>query len=285
MTLQSYLANRRIWEWGLWIAYLTVVFLANSGVAWLDLMRNELGISTWEPVVWEFTSTLVHGVLILVVLRFDRLFPLRLDTWRAHLPAHAAFTVVYALLHVTLMYWFRVGVYEAVGDADGYHWPNWWQEFGYEYLKDFRTYFSLLAAIYLYRFILRRLQGEAGFLTEGQEESDTVTVVDKFLIKKLGREFLVRVEHIDWIESSGNYVNLHVGERVYPLRETMTNIGQRLNDQGFQRVHRSAIVNLDRIDELRTFDSNDGEVRLTSGSSVPASRRYRKELRERLKLN
>ncbi len=135
----------------------------------------------------------------------------------------------------------------------------------------------------MYRFVLRRLQGEAEFLTEGQEEAEPVAVVDRFLIKKLGREFLVRVEHIDWIESSGNYVNLHVGERVYPLRETMTNISERLINQGFQRVHRSAIVNLDRIDELLTFDSNDGEVRLTSGASVPASRRYRKELRERLR--
>jgi DNA-binding LytR/AlgR family response regulator len=102
------------------------------------------------------------------------------------------------------------------------------------------------------------------------------------LIKKLGREFLVRVDDIDWIEASGNYVNLHVGSQVYPLRETMTGITERMQPQGFQRVHRSAVVNLDRVAEIVPFESGDGEARLASGARVPVSRRYRKELRERI---
>ncbi|MFK8031942.1 MAG: LytR/AlgR family response regulator transcription factor [Gammaproteobacteria bacterium] len=275
------MSKRHSWEWGLWTIYLLTAFLANSVIAWFDLGRGGSEFHTWEPVVWEFTSAIVQGFLILVILRFDRRFPIQPDTWRSHLIAHALFTVVYSLLHVTLMYWMRVALYELIGNNEGYLWHDWWVEFGYEYLKDFRTYFSFLAVIYLYRFVLRRWQGEAGFLTEG-EDTEPVAVADRFLIKKLGREFLVRVEQIDWIESSGNYVNLHVGERVYPLRETMTNINQRLASHGFQRVHRGAIVNLDRIDELVMFGTNDGEVCLTSGARVPSSRRYRKELRERL---
>ena len=88
----------------------------------------------------------------------------------------------------------------------------------------------ILAIIYLYRFVLMRLQGEAGFLAENREAQKTAAVSDRFLVKKLGREFLVRVDEIDWIESYGNYVNLHVGSRVYPLRETMTRIDERLVD-------------------------------------------------------
>jgi len=282
MTLNKYLANRLLWEVALWTVYLTIAFLANAGVAVFDLGRTSTEVRTWEPVVWEFTSIIVQGLLVLVILRFDQKFPLRRDTWRTHLVFHALFTLVYSLLHVTLMYWLRVGIYEWVGNNSGYWWPHWWVEFGYEYLKDFRSYFAFLGTIYLYRFVLRRLQGEAGFLTEEQKEAEPIDVVDRFLIKKLGREFLVAVENIDWIEASGNYVNLHVGERVYPLRETMTNISQRLNHQGFQRVHRSAIVNVAQIDELLTFDSSDGEVQLVNGARVPISRRYRKELRERL---
>jgi len=106
-------------------------------------------------------------------------------------------------------------------------------------------------------------------------------VVDRFLVKKLGREFLVRVADIDWIEASGNYVNLRVGTRAYPLRETMAGIESRLAGAGFMRVHRSAIVNLDRVQEIVPFDTGDGEIRLAGEVRVPVSRRYRKELREK----
>jgi DNA-binding LytR/AlgR family response regulator len=77
-------------------------------------------------------------------------------------------------------------------------------------------------------------------------------------------------------------VNLHVGDRVYPLRETMMRIDEQLVPRGFQRVHRSAIVNLDRVTEIRAFDSGDGEARLKSDAVVPVSRRFRQDLRERL---
>ena len=136
--------------------------------------------------------------------------------------------------------------------------------------------------IYMYRFVLLRLQGEAGFLTEEKDEQAEDGTFDRFLVKKLGREFLVRVDEIDWIESCGNYVNLHVGSRVYPLRETMTRIDERLLPMGFQRVHRSAIVNLDRVSEIVAFDTGDGQAKLNTDATVPVSRRFRQELRERL---
>ncbi len=68
-----------------------------------------------------------------------------------------------------------------------YHWDNWLGQFGYEYLKDFQTYLLIPAIIYLYRFVLMRLQGEAGFLAENREEQETAVVSDRFLVKKLGR--------------------------------------------------------------------------------------------------
>ncbi len=284
MTLERYMANRRYWEVVLWSALLAIGALSNIGVVWLDQGRVGSGVQTWELVVWEASSHLAIGLLIPLILWFDRLFPIGVETWRRSLLAHSLFTVVFSLLHVTAMYWARVGAYVLVGNNKGYQWRgwDWWVQFGYEYLKDFRTYFMFIAMIYLYRFILRRLQGEAEFLSEGREESEPVAVVDRFLIKKLGREFLIRVEDIDWIQSSGNYVTLHVGTRPYLLRETMAGIGDRLSHQGFQRVHRSAIVNLDRVVEIVPFETGDGEARLRSDAIVPVSRRYRKELRERL---
>jgi hypothetical protein len=284
MTLQRYLANRRYWEVALWSVFLSIGVLSNIGVVWMDQGRIGSDVQAWEPVVWETTSHIALGMLIPLILWFDRLFPIGVETWRRSMLAHSLFTIVFSLLHVTLMYWARVAAYVALGDNSGYGWRGWqwWVQFGYEYLKDFRAYFMFLAIIYLYRFVLRRLQGEAEFLSEGREEAEPVAVTDRFLIKKLGREFLVRVQDIDWIQSSGNYVNLCVGTRVYPLRETMAGISDRLAKQGFQRVHRSAIVNLDRVVEIVPFETGEGEARLASDVRVPVSRRYRKELRDKL---
>jgi hypothetical protein len=274
------MANRRWWEASGITLMLLIGFVANVGTVLIEHSRFQTANEVWEIVTWEGSSHLALGLIVPLLLWFDRRFPLEIDSWRSSIVAHALFTVPWSLAHVTIMYWLRVGIYSA---ADGiYHWPDWWAQFGYEYLKDFRAYFLFVAVIYLYRFVLRRLRGEAGYLSEGREESGTTEITDRFLIKKLGREFLVRVDDIDWIEASGNYVNLHVGKRVYPLRETMAGITDRLQPQGFQRVHRSAIVNLDRVTEIVPFDSGDGEARLTSDALVPVSRRYKKELRARL---
>lgn len=282
MTLEGYLRHRRVFEVGMWVAAALVNFIANSVVVTLDLGKLGVEAAPWEPWVWEGTSVVVMGLLILVLLAFDRRFPIERGRARRGLLAHGLFTVPWSLLHVAGMVALRTAIYAAAGER--YRYPDVPVELVYEYLKDFRAYASFLVTIYLYRFVLRRLQGEARFLAEGAEDPAKVQqpVTDRFLVKKLGREFLVRVADIDWVEAAGNYVNLRVGTRAYPLRETMAGIEGRLGEAPFMRVHRSAIINLDRVEEIVPFDTGDGEARLKGGQRVPVSRRYRKELRERL---
>lgn len=280
MTLDSYLEHRRRWEFAITVLLVLVSFVANVGVVTMELQRSGAPFPPWLPIVLEGTSHAALAALIPLILWFDIRFPIGRRTWKTSLPAHALFSVVFSLLHVTLMYWARVAIFRLLSPDFAYRWDDWPREFAYEYLKDFRTYMLVLVLVYLYRFILRRLRGEAGFVDT--ERDDDAPVSDRFLVKKLGREFLVRLDDVDWIEASGNYVNLHVGRRVYPLRDTMTNISRRLEPHGFQRVHRSAIVNLDRIAEIVAYDSGDAEARLTNEVAVPISRRFRKELRERL---
>lgn len=279
MTLEQYMARRRRWEILMVTGFVAVMFLTSLGVVAVDRERLGLGSGLTVPVILEGTSHLAILLIFPLILWFDRYFTIGGDRWLSNLFAHALFSIAFSLAHVTLMYWMRIALYRVVL-ARTYRWDNWFADFGYEYLKDVRTYMGILVMVYLYRFVLRRLQGEAGFLTE--DDTPTATTSDRFLVKKLGREFLVRVNEIDWIEACGNYVNLHVGTRVYPLRETMTRIDERLVPLGFQRVHRSAIVNLDRVAEIKAFDSGDGEARLQNDVSVPVSRRFRQELRERL---
>lgn len=281
MTIERYIARRRYFEVAGWLVLVAMAFVANVGVISIEHTRYGVGTPAWEVLVWESTSHVATLLVIPLILLFDRWFPISSETWRRSVVAHAILTIPWALAHVAIMYWGRVWIYRIMGDNSGYWWPDWWGQFGYEYLKDFRTYLFFLAIIYLYRFVLRRAQGEAGYVSEG-DESGPVEVTDRFLIKKLGREFLVRAGDIDWIEASGNYVNLHVGRRVYPLRETMNGISERLMPLGFQRVHRSATVNIDRIVEIFAYDTGDGEARLVSDVSVPISRRFKKDLRARL---
>jgi hypothetical protein len=282
MTLERYLRHRRAFEVSLWAIFFGVNWVANTIVVWLDLGKMGLEIPGWKPVVWEATSTLVMAALLLPLLAFDRRFPLQRGTIGRNLGAHLLFTVPWSLAHVGGMILLRKLAYGLAGTS--YEFGELPGELFYEYLKDFRAYASFVALIYLYRFILLRAQGEAQFLAEGTEDAAATPqpVTDRFLVKKLGREFLVKVRDIDWIEASGNYVNLRVGTRAYPLRETMAGIESRLADAGFMRVHRSAIVNLDRVQEIVPFDTGDGEARLGGELRVPVSRRYRKELRERL---
>ena len=280
MTLAAYERHRRIYEALLLLAVVVFGCLSNVAVEWVDHGREGAPFNPALPWVLEVSSHLALLVMLLPLVVFDRAFALTRDTWRRALPAHLAFSVVFSLGHVLLMYAFRVWAFPVFVGQD-YRWESWFGEFLYEYIKDFRTYFYFLAFIYLYRFVLRRIQGEAGFVAD-RDATDEESLADRFLVKKLGREFLVRTADIDWIESSGNYVNLHVQDRVYPMRGTMRNTAERLAGRGFARVHRQAIVNLDRVSEIRVQSTGDGELTLAGGAIVPVSRRFRQALKDRL---
>ncbi len=280
MTLESYLRHKRAWETALWVAFFAVNWMASLWVVWMEIQRLGLPYEFWQPAVWEGSSHLVQLLLIPVILAWDRRFPLERGRIRRSLAGHAAFTLPFSLVHVALMVAIRQAVYATQGQH--YEFGPLSSELLYEYLKDFRAYAGYLTIIYLYRFGLRRLRGEAEFLSEERDLEEPTPVTDRFLVRKLGREFLVKVHDIDWIQASGNYVNLIVGSRAYPLRETMAGIETKLAPAGFMRVHRSAIVNLDRVAEIVPFDTGDGEVRLSSGVQIPVSRRFRKQLRDQL---
>ncbi|MEO0616286.1 MAG: LytTR family DNA-binding domain-containing protein [Pseudomonadota bacterium] len=281
MTLDRYLANSRAWETLILLALVGISFFANVGVGIIDLSREGALAEPARPWLLEGTSHAAMLVMFPVVLWLDARCPLRLSNWRRALPAHVGFSVIYALGHVGLLYLGRVALFPSILGRS-YGWDNWWSEFGYEYLKDFRTYMLMLACIYLYRFIVLRLRGEAGFVGES-DEAPVETPADRFVVKKLGREFLVKVADIEWIESAGNYVNLHVAGKVYPLRGTMAAIAEQLAPRGFVRVHRQAIVNLERVREIHVFDSGDGTLTLDTEALVPISRRYRQSLNEQVR--
>jgi two-component system LytT family response regulator len=99
--------------------------------------------------------------------------------------------------------------------------------------------------------------------------------LQRIVVKARGRTILLRPDEIDWIESAGNYVRLHAGKDRYLLRETMGSIEEKLDATRFLRVHRTAIVNVDRIRELHPTSHGDYDVVLNDGTLVTLSRLYR----------
>jgi two-component system LytT family response regulator len=105
---------------------------------------------------------------------------------------------------------------------------------------------------------------------------------DRLVVKSGGRVFFIRADEIDWIEAEGNYVRLHLGETSHLFRETMNSLESRLDPQRFFRIHRSCIVNMERIQELQPWFNGEYRVLLRNGTTLTLSRGYREKLQDRL---
>jgi two-component system LytT family response regulator len=101
-------------------------------------------------------------------------------------------------------------------------------------------------------------------------------LVRRLLVRTRDKTVVVDVDQIDWIEAADYYATLHVGPREHLLRETLNELEQRLDPRRFFRVHRSAIVNLERVREIHPLFRGDGELVLRDGTRVRLSRTRRR---------
>jgi two-component system, LytTR family, response regulator len=102
------------------------------------------------------------------------------------------------------------------------------------------------------------------------------------MVKARGKIEFLRTAEVDWIEAEGNYVRLHASKRGFLIREKISTLEERLDPDRFIRVHRSTIVNLDRVTELRPLPSGDCIILLRDGTELKLSRGYRQKLAERV---
>lgn len=283
MSYERYLPWKRWVEIGFWGAMIGANCVGNSITTLMDLRRMGSGVRAWEPAVWE-TSSGVMWLLVLVpaIAWYTRRFPLHWDNWRRRLVEYLGMSVVVCIVHVAGMVALRVLAYRSQGMD--YHFGPWPRELLYEYLKDIRSFATIVVLVEGYRFLLRRWQGEASLL-DAPDEGPPLEPVDRperFLVRKLGREFLVAANDIEWMQAAGNYVNLRVRGHDYPLRTTIAGIEVRLDPHRFARIHRSYIVNLDMLASIEPLDTGDARVHLKDATVLPCSRRYRTGLRERV---
>ena len=107
-------------------------------------------------------------------------------------------------------------------------------------------------------------------------------VPERIIIKADGEIVCLKPNEIDWAESAGNYVCLHVGSNTHILRETITSLESRLGPRQFLRVHRSTLVNVDRIKTLRPSLYGDYSILLRDGTKLTLSRGFRETVLRRL---
>ncbi len=109
------------------------------------------------------------------------------------------------------------------------------------------------------------------------------TVARRLVVPTVNGDLVLAVDEIDWIEADDYYAAVHAAGRRYLIRESLLSLGERLDASRFARVHRSAIVNLDRVRELRTDAPGDAVLLLRDGTRVPVSRRRREQVADLLR--
>jgi len=102
--------------------------------------------------------------------------------------------------------------------------------------------------------------------------------LQRLVVKEQGRFMFVRPEEVDWIAAAGDYVHLHLPGRRFLVRRTISDLDDSLDPTCFARIHRSTIVNVDRIQEIRALPQGDYSVRLHDGTTLRMSRGYRRRL-------
>ncbi|NQZ21483.1 MAG: LytTR family transcriptional regulator [Colwellia sp.] len=259
-------------------------FLFNSLISATSVIMEanrsgEPNFQLWEPFVWQWSSALGIISLLPACVWLLKKQPFNWSKIKYSLAIYFICSILFSILHVSVMVAIREFVYWT--QSLNYNFGNIFIEFLYEYRKDLMSFISLLVVIKGYDFIVSQLQGEASPIAVGEEEIVTQRF-DRLLVKKLGKEFIVKVEDIEWLESSGNYVNLHIKGRIYPTRATLTQLIAQIEDQGFCRIHRSHAVNLNNIESITPLSSGDSEVRLSNGKTLNLSRRYKDAFKSRL---
>jgi len=284
--------------------YLLLNNSINATSVWMEHSRDPLNtLQLWEPFLWEYSSALSTLLLCPFLGWIFSRYPMRLSNFKQLLLTHLLGSLFFSVGHVSLMVGFRTAVYAFM--QRGYDFGPLLREFFYEYRKDVWGYVFFFGMYQLLQFVYRRLKGEASLIQTGDDEADPAqpdhqpkyqhndeqhqpqqanhpapaTIQSHFLVKKLDKEFLIAIQDIEWLEASGNYVNLHSKGRIYPLRATLSKIMEQLAPQGFSRIHRSFAVNHHAVESISYQPSGDGDILLKTGQQLALSRRFKDEFR------
>lgn len=265
------------------LAILAALALSNALSQRADHARLGEALPLWEPLVWEYSSVVLIGALIPLLGWLSRRHPLFSPHWYASVAIHLFATLPFSIVHVAGMVGLRKLAYALAGSSYQFG-PVLWG-WVYEYRKDFVTYWMIV--IYLCAWGAWRYWHAAQTAAPATEPDaagapdDAGGRLERLVVRKHNREFILDVGDIARLEAAGNYVTVHANGTGYRLRGSLASLVQRLDASRFVQVHRSQVVNIDHVREIQPWAHGDYRVLLDDGSFVNFSRRYRSRFDER----
>ena len=260
----------------IWAALLTVSVFAHAHVEMANETARGIPMAYGTALAIQVSSHLVVAAMLPAIYWLHRRWPIgeRPRNLLFHVAAVVPFSIAHTLGMAALRFLWFGGI---VGIP--YSFPLTLERLLYEFAKDIIAYALLSAGTVALRHYLTRpvpppaVQGAA--TPEPAPESSPRPLPERFAVRRKGREIMVEVADIDWIEASGNYAVLHVGDETFEIRSSLTKLEGELDPKRFVRVHKSHLVNIARVVEVTPWVSGDWRIRLQSGAQVNLSRRYR----------
>jgi len=254
-----------------WAVLLTISVFARAHVDSLDEARRGVTGVYGRMLAIEVSSHIVVAALIPVLYWMHRRWPIRGGL--RNVAIHALALLPFSIIHTVGMAALRLVWFSGIlGEA--YSFPLTFDRLAYEFAKDIISYGMLTTAVMALRYLFAR-PSAAAVPPPAQPSPQPETLPERFAVRKRGKEIMVEVADIDWIEAAGNYAVLHVGGDTLEIRSTLTKLEGELDPKRFVRVHKSYVVNVARIAEVTPWISGDWRIRLQDGAEVNLSRRYR----------
>ena len=266
-------AQERSFDWRLpaiWAVLIVVSVITRSYVGVIDEARRGRDIGLGQTLVFEITSHLVVVALLPALYWLHRRWPL--GGGLRNLVIHALAVVLFSIANTAGMGALRLLWFNAIVGVP-YSFPLTVDRLSYEFAKDVVSYLMLTTGIIALRYLVQRPPVPA---PEPLIAPAGDVLPERFTVRKRGgKEVVVDVADIDWVEAAGNYAILHVGGDTFEIRSSLTKLESELDPKRFVRVHKSHVVNIARVAEVTPWVSGDWRIRLQDGAEVNLSRRYR----------
>lgn len=249
--------------------YVVIAFI-NATTILADAARAGQQIDSREPWLLEYSSLFTVFALTPLVALYERNLQVTRLGWQRVLLAHLLGTVVFSAAHVAGMIALRSGLYPLVIGQPYVFFSDPVSDLIYEYRKDLLPY----AILVLVAGQLRRIEEhrrEAQILSARAQETGRLT------LKSGGRTILVEADALIWAQAAGNYVEIRANGTTHLARTSLAALAEQLNAAGVDavQVHRSWIVNRDKITEIIPTRDGDFRLKMSDGSDLRGSRRYR----------
>jgi hypothetical protein len=265
---QNRLNLRVLLEAAGWIALVTLLWGTDLLSKFSVREQTGIGLDNFRLVSEQVTSAVAILLMVPFLIQWLKLFPPRLEEWPRMVIGHTIGSIFFAFGHFVLMVMLRIPWYALNGRT--YVWREpFVNNLIVEYQKDIKIYIGFVVVISAYQYYRR------------SRTSEPQSHVNRLIVQTGTGDSVLRLEEIDYLEAARNYISVHAGGHEYIIRDTMTNVARRLSGGPFVRTHRSFIVNIDKIKEIRTVDAAQ-RVILTSGEEVPLSRSYREEFTQEI---